>query len=219
MALRKLLNLTIYNGCGKINMLVGDCCLGNLRGKILFICGGNKMVITNWLAKKDGQGGLAFPSEFESGDVRIYGNVFLNPNFPNGEYVQTANIVSYRGGKVITSTGSEYTLLKEAQQYFNFLKATERGHLILKNWQVCDGKLVGVSVDGSRVEGVVIGQSFKSNVCKLKDGRTLFVDWLSMADSFMIKPIHEDLLLFCTEKCMPDIFCKHYNLFREKNCR
>jgi len=176
------------------------------------------MLLTNWLAKKDGYGGLALPNEFADGNVRLYGNLYGHPDFQDGEYVQTAAIVDYDGVKVHTVSGCEFILVNESQQYLNFLKASERGAMVVKNWSIENGKLVGVTLNGETLKGRVINQSFKYNICTLSDGKRLYVDWLAKDPNFSLKPGPDDLLLFCIEKCMPDIFCKHYALFREKGC-
>lgn len=171
-------------------------------------------LITNWLAKKDGHGGLAFPSEFGDGDVRIYGNVYGHPNFPDGEFVRTSIVISYANGRIQTKAGSEYVLVKETSQYLSYLKAIEHGEIIMKNWSVKNGKLVGQRLDSTIIEGKVVSQSFTPNVCELEDGRKLFVDWLSRDPKYNPKLGHDKFLVFGVEECMPDIFCKHYKLFK-----
>lgn len=175
------------------------------------------MLLMNWLAKKDGHGGLALPSEFADGNVRIYGEIYNSPNFIEGEYVQTSIVTSYNNGGVRTISGNEYTLIQEALQYMNFLKAVDDGIIILKNWSVLNGKIVGTTLNGQIIQGKIIQQNISNNICTLNDGRKLFVDWLSKDPNFVPKNLHSKFLVFGTENCMPDIFCEHYNLF--KSCR
>ena len=174
------------------------------------------MVITNWLAKAEGYDGLAFPNEFATKDVQIYGNVYGNPNFADGEYVQTAVVTSYDGVKVTTAANEEYTLIKEAAVYDSFIKATSQGILIIKRWSIDNGMLIGRTPDGTSVAGKIVAQNIRKNICSFKDGRRVFVDWLSKDPDFVLEPGPEELLVFGTERCMPDVFCKHFGMFRKK---
>ena len=171
------------------------------------------MVITNWLAKAEGCNGLAFPSEFTTKQVRIYGQVYGHPNFEDGEYVQTAVIANYDGVKATTVSGEQYTFLKEHTIYERYLRAISN-NLIVKCWHVENGLLKGVTLEGIPVSGKVVAQSFKKNICTFKDGRRVFVDWLSMATDFIPNRGPDEFLVFGFEKCMPDIFGKHYSMFR-----
>lgn len=171
-------------------------------------------LITNWLAKKDGNGGLAFPSEFANGNVRIYGNVYGHPEFDDGEFVRTAIVVSYSQNRIKTASGNEYVLVKELSHYLSYLKAIEHGETIVKNWSVKKGKIVGITLDSTPIQGRIVAQSFTPNVCELEDGRKLFVDWLSRDPKYNPKLEYGEFLTFCLERCMPDVFCKHYKLFK-----
>lgn len=171
------------------------------------------MYLTNWLAKN---GGLAFPSEMARGNVRLYGNVYGHPEFPDGEFVQTATVVSFTNGVARTASGSEYRLGDKAPQYLNYLQAVEKGLMVLKRWGVKDGLLVGIELDGTPVSGRVKSQSFNDNICRLEDGRLLFVDWLSKGE-YAPEIRADELVLFCTEKCMPDIIGKHFGVFKRHN--
>ncbi|MBQ8042539.1 MAG: hypothetical protein IJ272_00100 [Clostridia bacterium] len=177
------------------------------------------MLITNWLAKKDGHEGLALPHEIANGNVRIYGNVYGHPDFDDGEYVQTAFVTNFDGVQIRTASDCEFTLIDESPQYLNYIKAVERGAMIVKNWSVVNGKLVGRALDFTVVEGKVIAQSFRHNICTLEDGQRIFVDWLAKDPNFNPEVGYDEFLVFCTERCMPDIFCKHYGLFKGGNCR
>lgn len=174
------------------------------------------MLITNWLAKKDGIGGLAFKDEIASGNVRIFGNVYGNPNFADGEYVRTGKVKSFDGEKVVLYTGEEYTLLKEEPQYLNYLQASQNGLIVVKNWNAINGLLVGETLDSTKIQGKVISQNFTSNISQLSDGRRLYVDWLSKAPDVAPVPYYADFYVFCVERCMPDIFGKHYPMFRSR---
>lgn len=174
------------------------------------------MYITNWLAKN---GGLVLPSELARGNIRIYGNVYGNPNFPDGEYIQTGVIVSYNDGVVRTASGSEYTLVEKAPQYLNFLQALEKGLIIVKYWGVKNGNIIGKTLDGTTIEGKVISQNFKDNICRLEDGSKLFVDWLSKDPENNPDIRKDELLVFCTEKCMPDIIGRHFGVFKRRDGR
>ena len=175
------------------------------------------MLLMNWLAKKDGNGGLALPSEFACGNVRIYGEIYSSSKFCEGEFIETSIVTAYTNGKVYTKSGNEYLLVQENAQYLNFLKATENGIIIVKNWSIENGDIVGVSLDSKIIRGRIVAQNIRNNVCTLKDGRKLFVDWLSRNPYYVPQNLHYKLLVFGTANCMPDVFCEHYNLF--KNCR
>ncbi len=175
------------------------------------------MVITNWLAKAEGCNGLVFPSEFTTQEVRIYGQVYGNPNFKDGEYVQTAVVASYDGVKVTTISGEQYTLLKESLVYEQYLKATSQNLLVVKKWYVENGLLKGRTLEGVPISGRVVSQSFRKNVCILKDGRRIFVDWLSKAPNFNPNYYPDELLVFGIARCMPDILGKHYLMFKQRN--
>ena len=172
------------------------------------------MVITNWLAKGDGADGLVLPGEFAKRTIRIYGNVYGNPNFTDGEYVQTTTVTGYDGHKVATACGEEYTLGNPARAYELFMQALKEDVLIVKKWSVENGLLLGNTLEGVPVEGKVSSQCFRNNVCTFKDGRRVFVDWLSMAPDFIPDRGSEEFFLFGIEKCMPDIFGKHFLMFK-----
>lgn len=172
------------------------------------------MVLTNWLAKGDGSSGLVLPSEFKSKNVRIYGYVYGNPNFADGEYVQTALVNGYDGNKITTTGDEEYTLLEQAPVYEWFMQAMEKNILIIKNWKVKDGLLLGNTLEGIPVSGRIVTQGFRNNICTFKDGRQIFVDWLSKDPEFIPKKGPEEFMVFGIEKCMPDIFGKHFYMFR-----
>ena len=172
------------------------------------------MVITNWLAKGDGADGLLLLGEFAKRTIRIYGNVYGNPNFTDGEYVQTTTVIGYDGHKVATACGEEYTLGNPARAYELFMQALKEDVLIVKKWSVENGLLLGNTLEGVPVEGKVISQCFRNNVCTFKDGRRVFVDWLSMDPDFNPDRGSEEFFLFGIEKCMPDIFGKHFLMFK-----
>lgn len=175
------------------------------------------MILMNWLAKKDGNGGLAFPHELENGNVRLYGEVYGNPEFEEGEFVKTSIVVQYDGVLAKTKSGNEYILIQEAPQYLNFLKAKERECIIVKNWSVDNGKIVGTTLTGQKIEGKVATQNTRTNICTLADGTKIFVDWLSRDPMYNPQPGSYKFWVFCIENCMPDIFCEHYHLFRSKD--
>ena len=174
------------------------------------------MFIMNWLAKKDGHEGLALPNEFLDGNVRIYGNVYGHPNFRNGEFVRTGTIVSYSEGNMVTVSGEEYVLKCEMPLYLEFVRAQKYGCIILKNWKVEAGEIVGETLDKLPVRGKVSRQSFEPNICELEDGRILFVDWLSRDPQFTPEGGFDNFLSFGIERCMPNIFGSQANLFGNK---
>ena len=175
------------------------------------------MFITNWLAKADDGRGLVTPGELAKGNVRIYGNVYGNPNFRDGEYVQTA-IIACCDGTVVTTVHSEvYTLDKQNTIYKVFLESQNAGRLVVKKWRVDNGILLGETLDGVQVAGKVVAQNFSENICIFEDGRRIFVDWLSKEPNYFPERGPEEFLTFATERCMPDIFCKHNTMFRKRN--
>ena len=171
------------------------------------------MYLTNWLAKKDGCEGLAFPREFANGNVRIYGNVYGHPKFRNGELVRTGTIASYSDGKVVTLAGEEYELKCEMPIYLEFVQAHKYGRIILKKWKVESGEIVGETLDKVAVRGRVSRQCVSPNICELEDGRALFVDWLSRDPQFIPDGGFVNFLPFGLERCMPSIFGFHAKLF------
>jgi len=171
------------------------------------------MFITNWLAKADDHRGLVYPEELTIGNVRIYGNISGNPKFSDGEYVQTAIIKSCDGTKVTTIHEEIYTLQKEAPIYKSFLQSLQKGIVVIKKWRVDNGILIGETREGNLVSGKVIAQNFSRNICTLDDERRIFVDWLSKDPDYFPERGPEEFLTFATERCMPDIFCKHYEIY------
>lgn len=173
------------------------------------------MIITNWLAKGKGNYGLVFPASFVSIQTRIYGNVYGHPDFQDGEYVQTGIVTDYDGVKVTTLSGEKFTLLKEADIYLKYLAATYNDLTIMKEWKVVNGCLAGKKIDGTKFIGKVIRQSFEENVCEFADGRFVFVDWLSKDEDYVPPHGLEEFFVFGTERCMPDIFGKHFRMFKK----
>lgn len=174
------------------------------------------MIISNWVAIMDGAAGLAFPRDFSNGLVRIYGNIYGHPDFKDGEYVRTALIARYDGVKVTTEANEDITLLREAVIYTYFLQAAARDILILKNWRVEDGCIVGTTLEAKKIKGRIVRQCLTNNICQLSDGTKVFVDWLSKDPNFNPDKGPEEFLVFATERCMPDVFGKHFCMFRKK---
>lgn len=173
------------------------------------------MIITNWLARAEGSEGLVFPNEFTVKKTRIYGKVYGHPDFQDGEHVQTGIVTEYRGGKITTISGEEFILKDQQKVYSKYLSARYEGLTVLKEWKVVDGRLVGKGLDGKEKSGRVVGQNFKENICRFEDGRLVFVDWLSKARDYIPKHGMGDFLVFGIERCMPDIFGKHFRMFKK----
>jgi len=60
----------------------------------------------------------------ELGYHYLQGNVYGNPKFTEGEYVNTSAIVSSEGRIVTTKSGSKYELGKIESEYAEYLKKT-----------------------------------------------------------------------------------------------
>lgn len=178
------------------------------------------MIITNWLARDEGNYGLVFPDEFKKTKMRIYGNVYGHPNFQDGEYVQTGrveHIIRDVDLEIITTAGEKFRLQnRDKKVYLKYLNARYSNLIILKYWKVVNGLLVGKTIDGAEISGRVISQNISENICKFEDGSLVFVDWLSKDESFVPQRGMQEFLLFGIEKCMPDIFGKHFSMFRKK---
>ena len=173
------------------------------------------MLITNWLAKRDSDGGFALKSELTNGDVRLYGNLYGHPDFADGEYVQTAHIVSVSEDRVEASCGTEFQLGNPAQHYKDFIDAYIQGITIIKNWSVVNGMLTGTDLNGNPVQGKVVSQNPKTNICVFKDETRVFVDWLSVNPAFKKNVTWDTCSVFGTEKCMLEIFGQHFRMFKE----
>lgn len=173
------------------------------------------MVITNWLARAEGNYGLVFPNEFTNVKTRIYGKVYNHPLFENGEYVQTGYITRYDAGTIITEAGEEFTLQDKEKFYSKYIEARHNGLIVLKEWKVVRGCLVGKRLDGVEISGRVIKQSLKNNICEFEDGSLVFVDWLSKDAAYIPNRGNHEFLLFGIERCMPDIGGKHFCMFRK----
>lgn len=179
------------------------------------------MFITNWLAVGAGNDGLVSLDKITSTQTRIYGNVHGHPNFEDGEYVRTAVVKDYicTPGVRITTTAEEVFDLKNREQnvYLKYLDARCRNVTILKYWKVINGRLAGKTLEGEEVSGIVVRQNFKDNICEFEDGRLVFVDWLSKDEAYVPNSGPEEFLLFGISRCMPDIFGKHFCMFRKQN--
>lgn len=173
------------------------------------------MIITNWLARAEGNHGLVLPNDFTKMKTRIYGNVYGHPNFEDGEFVQTGYVLQHNGSKIVTAVGEEFILQNKETVYMKYLEARGNGLIILKNWKVVNGLIAGKTLDGENIQGKVIRQNCEKNICELVDGRLLFVDWLSKSREYTPEPGVEGLLVFGIERCMPDIFGKHFRMFRK----
>ncbi len=178
------------------------------------------MYITNWLAVGEGNYGLVFPDKFSSTRTRIYGNVYGHPNFEGGEYVRTGIVKSYSHSPDvrITTIAGELFYLKNREQavYVKYLEARWNTDLtILKYWKVVNGQIVGKTLDGKEISGRVIRQNLKDNICEFEDGRLVFVDWLSKDEDYVPNRGYEEFLVFGIARCMPDIFGKHFCMFRK----
>ena len=180
------------------------------------------MVITNWLAVGEGNYGLVFPDQFLSIQARIYGNIHGHLNFEDGEYIRTAVVKGYihtSEARITTIAGEVFELKnKEQNVYVKYLKARWNKNLtILKYWRVVNGLLVGKTLDGKEIAGRVVGQNISENLCRLDDGRLIFVDWLSKADDYVPERRNSEFLVFGIDRCMPDIFGSHFYMFKKCN--
>lgn len=177
------------------------------------------MIITNWLAVGEGNYGLVFPDKFLSTRTRIYGNIYGHYSIEDGEYVRTAVVKDQirTPGVRITTTAEEVFDLKniEPKVYLKYLDARYSNVTILKYWKAANGRLVGKTLDGTELAGKVVRQNFRENICEFDDGRLVFVDWLSKAEDYSPNRGPEEFLVFGIERCMPDIFGKHFCMFRK----
>ena len=178
------------------------------------------MIITNWLARAEGNYGLVFPDELNKYKTRIYGNIYGHPSFQPGEYVQTGTIEHFIKDvdvEVRTAAGEMIRLQNiDKKVYSKYLETRNNNLLVLKYWKVVNGFLAGKTIDGAEKVGRVVSQNISENICKFEDGSLVFVDWLSRDDSFVPPCGMQEFLLFGIEKCMPDIFGKHFSMFRKK---
>lgn len=178
------------------------------------------MFITNWLAVGEGNYGLVFPDQFTNIKTRIYGNIHGHLNFEDDEYIRTAVVKGYihvSEAKITTFAGEVFELRnKEQQVYAKYLETRWNKNItILKYWQVVNGLLVGKTLDGKEIAGRVVGQNIIENLCRLDDGRLIFVDWLSKAEGYVPERGNQEFLVFGIERCMPDIFGKHFYMFKK----
>lgn len=62
----------------------------------------------------------------EAYKLQLQGNVYGHPNFPDGDYLHTSNIVKVEGRTVTTHSGNVYELGKIDSSYYDWCVANNR---------------------------------------------------------------------------------------------